>query len=127
MPQIIIEYSSNIQDVNDFKQLFTDIHHVINTTGGANIENCKSRAINHNEYLIGRGEAMNAFIHLEVKWLEGRSTELKSQLGNELLDLLKKHYHSSMQQHNLQITVHVIDILRSSYFKHPEETFTVLL
>ena len=126
MPQILIEYSSNIQDVNDFKQLFTDIHHVIHTSGGTQIENCKSRAISHNEYFIGRGEAKNAFIHLEVKWLEGRSTELKSKLGNELLDLLKKHYHSSMQQHNLQITVHVIDIRRSSYFKHPKGTFTVL-
>lgn len=69
---------------------------------------------------------MNAFIHLEVQWLEGRSTELKSQIGNELLSLLKKYYHSSMQQQNLQITVHIIDINRDSYFKLPKGSFTLL-
>ncbi len=125
MPQIILEYSANIQDLNDFKQLFKDIHHVIHTTGGVHIENCKSRIICHNKFFIGRGEVKNGFIHLEVQWLEGRSIELKSQLGNELLELIKKYYHSSLQRQNLQITVHIIDILRNSYFKQPKGTFTV--
>ena len=126
MPHILLEYTSNIQEETDFKQLFTNIHHIIHTSGGVNIENCKSRAICHDKYFIGQGEAMNAFINLRVQLLEGRSIELKSQLGNELLGLLKRHYQSSMQQHNLQITIHVIDILRDSYFKHPKGTFTVL-
>jgi len=126
MPQISLEYSSNIQDVTNFKQLFSAIHHVIHTSGRVLIENCKSRAICHKTYFIGQGNPMNAFIHLEVQWLEGRSTELKSQIGNELLSLLKKYYHSSMQQQNLQITVHIIDINRDSYFKLPKGSFTIL-
>ncbi|MFX1512941.1 MAG: hypothetical protein ACFFCQ_10170, partial [Promethearchaeota archaeon] len=79
----------------------------------------------HNEYLIGRGDSNNAFIHLEIKLLEGRSIDRKSQLGKELLELLKRKFPSSMKDLNLQITVQIIDISRSSYFKYPKGTFTV--
>ena len=126
MPQITLEYSSNIQDVIDFKQLFSAIHNVIHTSGGILIENCKSRAICHETFFIGQGDTMNAFIHLEVQWLEGRSTELKSQIGDELLGLLRKYYQKTMEQQNLQITVHIIVINRSSYFKLPKGSFTIL-
>ncbi len=126
MPRIVLEYSLNTTDAIDFAQLFTDIHRTINTTGNVKITNCKSRAIGYKDYFIGSGGLTNAFVHLEVQWLEGRSPEVKSQLGEELLDLLKKYYQSTLTEFDLQITVHITDILRNSYFKYPEGTLTVL-
>ncbi|MHA2295568.1 MAG: 5-carboxymethyl-2-hydroxymuconate Delta-isomerase [Candidatus Hodarchaeales archaeon] len=126
MPQIILEYSSNIDEKFDFRSLFATIHKILSTTGGVRIENCKSRVVQQNDYFIGRGDPVEAFIHLEIQWLEGRSINLKSQLGDELLSLLKQFFQLSTRKLKVQVTVHLIDIDRKSYYKYPEGTFTIL-
>ncbi|MFW9995814.1 MAG: 5-carboxymethyl-2-hydroxymuconate Delta-isomerase [Candidatus Odinarchaeota archaeon] len=125
MPQIILEYSSNIKENVDFRKLFSDIHHIIETTGGVKIENCKSRAKCQDDYFIGTGKTDSAFIHLEIQWIEGRTEEVKTQLGRDLLNLLKGNYISSLETLGIQITVHLIDIAKNSYFKYPGGTLTV--
>ncbi|MFW9916725.1 MAG: 5-carboxymethyl-2-hydroxymuconate Delta-isomerase [Candidatus Thorarchaeota archaeon] len=126
MPQILLEYSANIKETIGFENLFADIHNVMSNTGGARKENCKSRLLRHSNYYIGDGKPQNAFVHLEVQWLEGRTIEVVSTLGEELLALLKKYYQGVIENYNLQITVHIKDIHRRHYFKHPKGTFTEL-
>ncbi|MFX0116657.1 MAG: 5-carboxymethyl-2-hydroxymuconate Delta-isomerase [Candidatus Hodarchaeota archaeon] len=126
MPQILLEYSSNIKETIGFETLFADLHDIMSNTAGVRIENCKSRLLEHSNYYIGDGNPQNAFVHLEVQWLEGRTSEVISLLGEELLALLKQYYQASIEKYNMQITVHIKDIRRSHYFKHPEGTFTDL-
>lgn len=119
MPQIVLEYTNNIDLELDYNRLFSEIHKIIHKHAGIKIENCKSRVIKLDKYYIGDGKKQNAFIHLEIKILEGRSYQIKSELGNFVLKLLEKHFSEEKKDFDLQITIELIDIEKNSYFKFP--------
>ena len=121
MPHVTLEYSSNLPELPDFRALFGDIHQCLNSTGGIKLENCKSRARAATHFHIGDGNPGNAFIHLHIEFVEGRSHELKQAIGLECLELLKRYYQSHLSD-ALQITVEIRDISLKSYFKYPQGT-----
>ncbi len=125
MPQITLQYTTNIDQSINIKDLFIKIHRILANVGGIKIENCKSRAIKIEDYYIGQGESSNAFVHVNVAFLEGRPLELKKDIGGQLLGLLKKYYTSSIAEFNLQITVEIRDIMKELYFKHPEKSIKI--
>jgi len=126
MPQIRLEYSSNINIQFKFSNLFADIHNAVHTIGNSRIENCKSRAILCPEYFIGTGVQNHAFVHLELQWLEGRSQEIKEQLGENMLQILQDYFSDAQHELAIQITTHIMDIPRQFYFKYPKGTFSQL-
>ncbi|MCZ6706188.1 MAG: isomerase, partial [Bacteroidetes bacterium] len=85
MPHLTLEYSGNVTDLPDINDVFGEIHRVLQKTAGIKIANCKSRARVADEYLIADGGPAHAFVHLDVRILDGRSVELKKELGNRLL------------------------------------------
>ena len=125
MPNIVLEYSSNVSEAIDFTDLFSSIHQVVHEVGSINLDNCKSRVVEIETFHIGDGHPSNAFVQLSVAFLAGRSNETKQQIGNECLAQLKQFYEKSMARLDLQITVEIADIQRENYFKYPEGTFTV--
>jgi 5-carboxymethyl-2-hydroxymuconate isomerase len=116
MPQIILEYTSNLP-APDEKPLFLSIHRILQNVAGISIENCKSRILRHDLFLIGEGEADRAFIHLQVRFLEGRTDEVKEDVGRRLLSLLESYFRTGSEC-RLQISVELGDIKRAAYFKH---------
>ena len=117
MPQITLEYTGNITQPIEFRALFAELHQVLANTAGIHIANFKSRARCLDTYHIGEGEAVNAFVHLDFQLFEGRPVELKREIGERGLSVLKKHFARSLNDHNLQITFQVRDIQRQAYFK----------
>ena len=126
MPQIHLEYSSNLIDQPDLVELFTSIHQLLPSVAGIRIDNCKSRAREANDFLIGDGNESNAFIHLSVRFIEGRPAEVNQAIGEQRLAILKQSYSASVVALKLPITVEVEDIARETYFKHPEGSLTPL-
>ena len=124
MPNIVLEYTSNVSQPIDFSELFSEIHKILHEVGGINLDNCKSRVLEMRQYHIGDGHPSNAFIQLSVAFLAGRSNDIKQQIGSECLACLKRFYEKSMARLDLQITVELADIQRENYFKYPEGTFT---
>ncbi len=118
MPQLILEYSANIEQNIDFQELLSQLHHVLSETAGVSIGNCKSRAVKREDYCVGDGDEMNAFVHVDVG-LFPRDLEVKQAIGQQMLKVLENAYAPSMQDHNLQITVWVRDIQPEFYFKIP--------
>ncbi len=124
MPHLKLEYTNNITQDIDFPKLFSSLHKVLSETSGIKIQNCKSRAFEVGNYYIAQGEAENAFVHLDVRFMEGRPPELKKDIGRKLLEILKTYFIRKNDPLNNQITVEISDIPNSSYFKHPEGTLT---
>lgn len=124
MPHLTLEYSSNVIVESDFAGLFGELHDLLADTGGINIGNCKSRAYIARDFFIGSGDEKSGFIHLEIRFLEGRPSEIKQMIGNKARDILIERFRSSVAKLDIQITVEVSDIERSFYFKYPEGTFT---
>jgi 5-carboxymethyl-2-hydroxymuconate isomerase len=125
VPNIVLEYSSNVSEVIDFTELFALIHKVMHEVGSIKLDNCKSRVVEMDKFYIGDGHPSNAFVQLSVAFLAGRSNETKQKVGNACLAQLKQFYEKSMARLDLQITVEIADIQRENYFKYPEGTFTV--
>jgi len=126
MPHLTLEYSSNVNRPADLAALFHELHAVLLNTGGIEIENCKSRGHAVEDFLVGSGGESGAFVHLDVRFLEGRAPGLKQRIGRELHAVLMRWFHDAVDHLDVQITVEVHDILRAFYFKYPEGTFTQL-
>lgn len=120
MPHLTLQYTANLSASLASKNLLLQCHQILATTGGIKMNNCKSRAIAFDAYLIGAGETESSFVHLDVAFLEGRSWELKRKIGEQLLQVLLDVYTSV--DPSIQITVEVRDIQRKSYFKYPAGT-----
>jgi len=120
MPQIRLEYSSNITQEIDSKEIFSKIHQVLQDVGGISVQNCKSRAIRRNDYYIAKGEREHAFIHLEIRFIEGRSPALKASIGEHILQFFEIYLAESIALLKLQITVEIIDIQKRNYYKFPK-------
>ena len=124
MPHLTLEHTANIPTLKNPTQIMQAMHNVLHDIGGVRIENCKSRIKVADPFFISRGEKNHAFLHLDVRLIEGREPELKQTIGNSLLDVLKIEYEEVMQTRDLQITVEIRDIKRDEYFKYPEGTLT---
>jgi 5-carboxymethyl-2-hydroxymuconate isomerase len=57
-----------------------------------------------------------------MRFLEGRSLEVQQAVGQGALELLKDHFQPVPQGVELQITVEVGEIRKSTYFKDPPGT-----
>ncbi len=122
MPQITLEYTSNVHSDSDWGGLVLQVHKLVSQVAGIPIENCKSRILEHSRYITGAGGSDKAFVHLEIALLDGRSRVLKSEMGNHLLTLLQTQLLPENTQVDLQITVEIRDIDRTTYFKYPKGT-----
>ena len=121
MPHIVLEYSENLPELPDFRALFDDFHQVLHRVGGIRLDNCKSRARRAEHVYIGDGTPENAFIHVDIQFVAGRSLEIRQAIGRECLELVKRYYHLHLSE-ALQITLRVGEIELDSYFKDPAGT-----
>ena len=123
MPQVTLEYTANIAQEVHAHELFSELHQTLADVLGVRVDNCKSRAFRLDAYHIGKGEAQNAFVHLDVRFLAGRPLEVKQDVGQRCLRLLEAYFEPSRAALELQITVEVRDVERQTYFKIPKGTF----
>ena len=122
MPQITLEYSSNVVPPVPAQELLGAIHEMVAGTIGLPIENCKSRLVVRDVFRVGDGGEGRAFVHAEVRILAGRPAETKRELGERLLEYLTGVFGPVSESLDLQITVEFGDIERDAYFKWPRGT-----
>ncbi len=115
MPHLTLEYTADLPRGVVSRQLFARLHHIVVEVTGADIENCKSRSIEHGNFLVGESSDGAGFVHLEVRILEGRTRDVKTELGRRLLGALRDTCDSAGW--DAQVTVEVRDISRDHYFK----------
>ena len=85
MPHLILECSDNITEENSqLLNILHDCQQILVENLPTTLESCKSRVIRHQDYLLGSGDPKNAFIHLEVRVLKGRSEELLKRAAEKL-------------------------------------------
>lgn len=121
MPHLTLEYSANLRSDFEFEALFSRLHGVLAEVGGIEKRNCKSRAVERNHYYVGDGDG-TGFVHVDVRFLAGRTPALKKQIGQKILDVLCEYYAVQGEESAPQITVEIRDIDRAVYFKFPEGT-----
>ena len=117
MPQLILEYSSNITQKIENAVLLGEIASVISAAGEIPVEHFKSRLIRRDEYLVGKGGGKDAFVHLEAGIFSGRTLEVKRRIGEDCIEYLEEYFSPSAGELSLQITVEIRDMEKDAYFK----------
>lgn len=117
MPHIITNYSSNLNNL-DSLQLLKDVNSVLLDTMLFSEHDIKSRIFKDQNFLIGVNGIQDAYIHLKLYLLSGRSEAQKKSLGELLLNILEqKNYLKSKIDFKIQLCVEVIDMPKENYFK----------
>ena len=106
MPQITLEYSNNII-VKDLKALVSELHQIIAEMLPAEISSCKTRIIEHSNYVIGSDTKNSAFIHLSIRILKGRTEEVKNFTAHAAANYLRKNFAELNEALDLQISVEI--------------------
>jgi 5-carboxymethyl-2-hydroxymuconate isomerase len=115
MPQITFEASDNIIE-QDLRETLSEIHQILVDVLPTKLESCKSRVIRHKEFLLGDGDVNNAFIHLSIRIIEGRTKEIIDVATNQIMIVLQNNFKESANKLNLKFSV-AIDNLPQSYLK----------
>ena len=116
MPHIHLEYSDNIESL-ETKPLLLALNQALLDgayVGSANEVN--SRAICQHDYVIGAGDASQAYVHAKVSLLTGRSVELQQEISQLLLTTLEQ-YLPKQSQLSLQICVEILEMQKATYSK----------
>lgn len=118
MPNLTLEYTGNL-DI-DTQELLLELHQVLFDSKLFEYKHdIKSRAIQFDEFLIGDGREKNAFIHLKVCVLTGRTTAQLQKLNEALLQTIKDNQafiHADMLK-EIHLSVEVIEMNREIYRK----------
>lgn len=124
MPHLTLETTPNLSPLPSVNSLFRELHRLLEDGAGISIDNCKSRHRVTGDFLVGDGESEAAFAHLDIRFLEGRSSEVIHRIGSGALGILRDFLEPIPEGLELQITVEVQEIRRASYFKHPPGTLS---
>ena len=116
MPQVSIEYSSNVAQHLDARGLALAIHRELTPIIDTDPETWKTRLIELHDTIIGDGSPDNATIHVDLRILSGRSAEQTQQAGRTALALASEAL-SVPERLKLQLTVEVRDLDADNYHK----------
>ena len=122
MPHLTLEYTSNVAGSPPTPELLLNLHGLLNAVAGIRPENCKSRWREVDGWVVGAGDADSAFVHLDLRFLEGRPLEVQQAVGEGALEILRAHFLPAPPGVDLQITVEVHEIRKATYFKFPPGT-----
>lgn len=115
MPHLILEASANIMETNEkIRLILKECHNILVNKLPTKAANCKSRAILHDIYVLGDNQPTNAFVHLTVKVLKGRSPELLATTSKELQTALNEGFSKSLTRLKLGVSVEICE-LNDSY------------
>ena len=115
MPHCILEYSSNINEKDNLKKLLHDINTMLAGTGLFNLMDIKSRAVEHDLYVVGDGDPNRAFVALTISVFSGKPDDVKASITESAFQLLKDAFNTTLQEKKCSITVQLGDIHRESY------------
>jgi 5-carboxymethyl-2-hydroxymuconate isomerase len=120
VPHITLEYSSNLVEQKDLVPVLKKAQVLLSESLPAQLDQFKSRALGADVFLVGDGNHRNAFVHMQVDVMAGRSDETLSKAGHQLIDLLKDSFKQTIKSHGLSISVEISE-LSKAYFKWDPE------
>ena len=111
MPHLVLEASTNIIEANSrIKQCLIECQNLLTEKLPTQLSSCKSRYIKHEVYVVGNNDTNNAFVHLDVKVLSGRSPQVLTAIVEDLKQLLIKSFNQSAVALKLDISIELSDL-----------------
>lgn len=116
MPHIYLEYSDNIINLKTQPILKSINQSLIDGGYVATAQDLKSRAIQQSDYVIGLGDAQEAYLHAKVALLSGRDEATKSLISETVFKAIQAVFEKPKHLH-VQICVEIIEMPKFCYSK----------
>lgn len=110
MPHLILEYSDNLIEKETLKDVFQTLHVYLSEALPSEIQSCKGRAIECPNFIVGDGRQSQAFAHLTVKVLPGRTQSHLKHISESLFNRLQLTLKRSRTELNLSLSVEIIEL-----------------
>jgi 5-carboxymethyl-2-hydroxymuconate isomerase len=119
MPHTIVEYSASVADAFDRPAFGKGLHEALVRIADGRLGGCKTRFVRLDDTYIADGAPHCALIHAEIGVLSGRTTEVKRELNEAVLALLRQHT-APLPHLEVQFSVNLHDLERETYVRHEE-------
>lgn len=116
MPVVHFEYTNNLAIDAQVKPFLKEAHNTLVEIIKTDLLTCRSTISCHQDYVIGDGDANNAFIQLSVRMLPGRSKETKDKLGHQLFSMIKQFFAQEIEKRETQVRVYLTEVERDFYY-----------
>ena len=116
MPHVIVEYSNNITTLNTQCLLSSLNQHLIDT-GLIQAQDLKSRIHTNNDFLIGLGDQSQAYIHVHLYLMQGRTDVQKALLADQALAALTQFQDYQATDLAVQLSVQLTEMPLPDYRK----------
>lgn len=116
MPHLIVEYSRNLQHIDETALMDALTRVVCTHPSVSNEADVKTRIHGLQHYQIGLNSAGRGFVHVELRLLSGRTQEVKQELSEQLSQALRATL-PAQPGVEVQLSVDLVDMDKACYFK----------
>ena len=116
MPHMYVEYSNNLQGINDGALMEALNQAVCSHPTVADEADVKTRIAKLNDYRIGLNTASRAFVHVELRLMAGLTPEVKKELSDRIAAVLKAQI-PAQSGLDVQLSADIVDMDKPCYFK----------
>jgi 5-carboxymethyl-2-hydroxymuconate isomerase len=117
MPHFVIEYSANLEPDIDLRAIVDAVHKSAVDSGLFKIGGIRVRTLKHDIYKVADGDPENAFLHIRVAILEGRSVPDRERLGNSTIVAVDALLQNAHRKRGIALSVEVGEIDHNMSFK----------
>jgi len=116
MPHLHMEYTANLSELNADVALIRLNNALVASGQFAAESDIKARALKVETFKVGTALSERAFVHVKLAVLSGRSPQIKQQLSESLLAVVRDlcEWPTGVE---VQLCVEILDIDRESYAK----------
>lgn len=116
MPIIDFEYTSNLKIDEKIKSFLIQTHDILVDEIKTDLRTCRSSISKIHDYVIGDGDAKNAYIILRIKMLPGRTDEIKNKTGKIVLEKIYHDFSDEIKKHDTQVRVYLTETDKQHYY-----------
>jgi 5-carboxymethyl-2-hydroxymuconate isomerase len=116
MPHLVVEYTGNLHERFDASALLATLNRELDAVGEFVTVDIKSRARRLERFVVGVTGREEAFVHVELAIMAGRSPQLKHDVVQRLLGVVREQI-AAPPGLRTQMTVRIVDIDPHGYAK----------
>lgn len=118
MPHLIVEYSSNLEQVVDVPTVLRAVHAAALATGVFPIGGLRTRAERRDHYVIADSHPDNGFIHIQARIGTGRTPEVRQSAAEQIFAAVKVATAHVFAARPLGLTFEMVEIDPIGSLKH---------
>lgn len=110
MPHLTIEYSENIEENINVRDLVKLMHDIAADIDALPLGGLRTRAVPRKDFLIADGHETNVFVNVALRIAPGRSDAIKKDAGEKLFNALSKFFEPFWQSDPIALSFEIQEL-----------------